>query len=249
MFHCCGPPQKTTISGWRKCVKRFPAVAGVELGGVDALAVGWQLLRDTIRSMGIQSRERRVDPQSRVPDAEVGGGHFSSRVQERILDLAIARDARVSAFECIFMKMTLAQCEQRQGRRADAACRKVQMGEVSRARQCLTGAALAPGSEATFTEMQSRRPQEVQCRIPREILDFVPESPIVVDRKIFLKSLKSAPRGASPGPGACVAGQFRHIRSALGGSDESRPGDHPEDIAPALVGARLTALSKPDGGV
>ena len=62
------------------------------------------------------------------------------------------------------------------------------------------GVALAPGSEATFIEMQSRRPQEVQRRIPREILDFVPESPIVVDRKIFLKSLKSAPRGASPGP-------------------------------------------------
>ena len=30
-------------------------------------------------------------------------------------------------------------------RRADAACRKVQMREVSRARQCLTGAALAVG--------------------------------------------------------------------------------------------------------
>ena len=33
-------------------------VAGVELGGVDALAVGWQSLRDAMRSMGIQSKEQ-----------------------------------------------------------------------------------------------------------------------------------------------------------------------------------------------
>ena len=32
-------------------------------------------------------------------------------------------------------------------RRADAALRKVKVGEVSRARQCLTGATLAPGTE------------------------------------------------------------------------------------------------------
>ena len=51
-------------------------------------------------------------------------------------------------------------------RRAEAACHKAQLGEVSRARQCLTGASLAPGTEATFREMQSRRPQEVQRPIP-----------------------------------------------------------------------------------
>ena len=33
--------------------------------------------------------------------------------------------------------------------RAALACRKVQLGEVTRARQCLVGAALAPGNEAT----------------------------------------------------------------------------------------------------
>ena len=47
--------------------------------------------------------------------------------------------------------------------RAHAALQKIELGEVSRARQCLTGAALAPGTEATFLEMQSKRP-----RIPRD---------------------------------------------------------------------------------
>ena len=89
-------------------------------------------------------------------------------------------------------------------RRAEVACRKVQLGEVSRARQCLTGASLAPGTEATFREIQSRRPQEVQRPIPREVLEFEPATPLVVDRKMFLKSLKSAPRGASPGLGVAL---------------------------------------------
>ena len=44
-------------------------------------------------------------------------------------------------------------------RRADAALRKVKVGEVSCARQCLTGATLAPGKDETFHRMQSRRPQ------------------------------------------------------------------------------------------
>ena len=44
-------------------------------------------------------------------------------------------------------------------RRAEAAERKVMLGEVSRARQCLTGAALALGTEETFQSMQNRRPQ------------------------------------------------------------------------------------------
>ena len=91
-------------------------VAGVELGSVDALAVGWQSLRDVMRSMGIQSREQFAEwIHSQGFPMPRWGAHISSRVQERILDLAIARDARVSAFECIFVKMTLAQCEQRQG--------------------------------------------------------------------------------------------------------------------------------------
>ena len=41
--------------------------------------------------------------------------------------------------------------------RADAAVRKVKVGEVSRARQCLTGAKLAPSTEETFHRMQRKQ--------------------------------------------------------------------------------------------
>ena len=85
-----------------------------------------------------------------------------------------------------------------------AVCRKVQSREVTRARQCLTGAALTPGTDETLHEMQSRRPQQVQRPIPRNVLECQPDVPLQLDRNISIKSLKSAPKGASPGPGGCT---------------------------------------------
>ena len=74
--------------------------------------------------------------------------------------------------------------------------------------------------------------------------------------KIFLKSLKNAPRGASPGPGGCT---YEQLRVLLNDSDTFEllleavtslvEATIPEDIAAALMGVRLKALSKPDGGV
>ena len=104
--------------------------------------------------------------------------------------------------------------------------------------------------------MQSRQPQEVQRPIPREVLEFEPATPLVVDRKMFLKSLKSAPRGAYPGPGGCT---YEHLRILLDDLDTFEllfdaatslaQASVPPDIAPALVSAHLTALTKPDGRV
>ena len=59
-------------------------------------------------------------------------------------------------------------------RRAKAAQARVQRGQVSRARQELTGAALAPKNEATLQELRARRPQEQVQPIPQDVLDFVP---------------------------------------------------------------------------
>ena len=60
-------------------------------------------------------------------------------------------------------------------RRSEAALQKVKLGEVSRA----------------------PRPLSEQVR------EFQPVVPVDVDRGVFLKCLKAAPRGASPGPGGC----------------------------------------------
>ena len=59
-------------------------------------------------------------------------------------------------------------------RKALAACRKVQAGEVTRARQCLTGSTVAPGTDEMFRALQSRRPQEVQRAIPRAVMEWSP---------------------------------------------------------------------------
>ena len=132
--------------------------------------------------------------------------------------------------------------------RAMAACRKVQLGEVSRARQCLTGAALAPGNLDTLTELQNKRPSR---GVSTSLSTFV-RLAFGIGREKFLKSLKTAPRGSSPGPGGCT---YEHLKIMM---DEEvlfeavtslAQAKIPSSIASALTSARLTALSKRDGGV
>ena len=90
-------------------------VAGVEMGGREALTAGWEALRDVMRSMGIQSREQLAEwihnqgfPMPRW------GAYISGRVQERILNIAITQDARVSAIESVYVMVTMAACDHRQ---------------------------------------------------------------------------------------------------------------------------------------
>ena len=141
--------------------------------------------------------------------------------------------------------------------RGKTACQKIRMGEVSRARQYLTGATLAPGNDQTLQELQRRRDQEVVRPLSQEVLEFDPERPVILDRPTFLTSLKSAPRGSSPGPGGCT---YEHLKTLLDESDTTEllfgacssslaQAKVPEEVASVLMGARLTALTKPDGGV
>ena len=65
--------------------------------------------------------------------------------------------------------------------RAASACRKVQFGEVTQARQCLTG-------RAPSREMPSHGPQQVQR--PRRFVECEPDA-VQVDRRIFTESVCS----------------------------------------------------------
>ena len=105
--------------------------------------------------------------------------------------------------------------------------------------------------------MQNRRPQVVTRPISQEAREFHPEAPVSIDRKVFLQCLKSAPRGASPGPGGCT---YEHLKMLLDEMDTvelllealtslARANVPSDDVTEALMGARLTALAKPDGGV
>ena len=82
-------------------------------------------------------------------------------------------------------------------RRGCAALGRVRQGQVSRVRQELTGAALAPKTLQTLAQLQERRPQERVREIPREVMEFVPDRPLKLDFKLFTKCLQSAPSGCT----------------------------------------------------
>ena len=73
---------------------------------------------------------------------------------------------------------TVVEEQERGGRAAQS---RVQRGQVSRARQELTGAQLAPRDESTLEELRRRRPQERIREIPAEVLDFIPEGELQLD--------------------------------------------------------------------
>ena len=77
-----------------------------------------------------------------------------------------------------------------------------------------------------------------------------------LDRPKFFVSLKSAPRGSSPGPGGCT---YEHLRILLDdvvttellfeACTSLAQATLPGESSAALMSARLTAPAKPDGGV
>ena len=112
--HSCGLRQKTTDNVWLVEVPQSVqnvVVAGVPMVGPDAVMVGWESLRDVMRGMGNGSTTEGF----RCPQ---WGAHISGRVQERILNLAIARHARVSALEPVFVLTTLAERSRSRSQRA-----------------------------------------------------------------------------------------------------------------------------------
>ena len=85
---------------------------------------------------------------------------------------------------------------QEQQRRGNAAQRRIQQGQVSRARHELTGATLAPRTRATLDELQQRRLLEQRREIPQPVLDFNPDVPLSLNKELFVSALRSSPSGA-----------------------------------------------------
>ena len=86
-------------------------VAGIQMSGRDAAISGWESLRDALQAMGIRSREglaEWIHGQGFVMPR--WGAHFSARAQERLLNVAVAHDARVSGLESLFVQLTLSLC-------------------------------------------------------------------------------------------------------------------------------------------
>ncbi len=140
-------------------------------------------------------------------------------------------------------------------RRGKAAQNRVLRGQVSRARHELTGAALAPRTDATFAELQGRRPQAPVRPIPREVLDFVPDQVLDLDQQEFVKCLRTSPSGSAPGPGGCTNELLRVclddselLQLLFLAAEDLARGNAPPAAKPFMT-ATMTALSKKDGGV
>ena len=72
-------------------------------------------------------------------------------------------------------------------RRGKAAQSRIQRGQISWTRHELTGAALAPRDEATFAELQGRRPQEQARPIPLQVLEFVLVRALELNQQEFVR--------------------------------------------------------------
>ena len=142
-----------------------------------------------------------------------------------------------------------------QKRRGRAACNRVQQGQVSRARQELIGATLAPKTRETLAELQGRRPQERVREIPDEVMASNPTR-VNLDNFTFSKCLSSAPSGSAPGPGGCT---YEMLKVCLGDAEATHllfqaaedlaRAEAPATVTRAFMAATMTALRKPDGGV
>ena len=133
----------------------------------------------------------------------------------------------------------------------------VHLGELSAGRQALDGAKVAPGNLATLAQLTNpeRRPP-----VPRDLLSgsatAVPERPFELDPELFCKNVRSARRGAAPGPSGM---SVEHILGLVESDHDMdifcsfativSQGHVPRGVVEVLRMGRVFALRKLDGGI
>ena len=132
------------------------------------------------------------------------------------------------------------------------------IGELSAARQALGLNRLAPGNKNTLNELRNRerRPPTARELLPPEVASRVPERPFDLDEEVFCRNLRSARRGAAPGPSGMTC---EHLQPILESDRDTGLLSHvatlvargcvPPMALQVLRMGRLTALKKPQGGV
>ena len=145
--------------------------------------------------------------------------------------------------------------EEKRTRRGVVAQERVIQGQVSRARQVLTGAALAPKTLEILEKLRRKRCQSRVQPIALDVMEFTPETPVELDARVFATSLRSAPRGSVAGPGGaptkcfrCVSTMSSCCRLTSAAEDFARA-EVPQVVFKAFQKANMTALLKRDGGV
>ena len=134
----------------------------------------------------------------------------------------------------------------------------VHYGELSSARQALEGAALAPGNQATLNALTdvSRRPAQPRDPLPERLLNSVLEVRFQLDEDQFCRNFRSLRRGAAGGPSGMTTEHLRPLLSDIRGmrllsalGSRLAIADVPEVAVRMVRLGRMTALTKPDGGV
>ena len=195
-----------------------------------------------------------------------GGGHISRNKLSSRFE-AFNKGEWIGLIEAsIVCNAQAAQSRRRQRRRgahdveqrAIRAETLIQVGELSHARQVLEGADLAPGNQATLDVLrdQSRRPALSREPLPEELTNFTPTRAFELDESKFNKNLQSSRRGAAAGPSGMT---MEHLRSLLDNdralhsffcvAEQFARAQVPQGVVDMVRLGRLTALSKPDGGV
>ena len=143
-------------------------------------------------------------------------------------------------------------------KRARQALHMVQLGELSAGRQDLEGASLAPGDKKTLEALKDpdRRPALPRSSLPDDISQFTPVEEFILGQDLFLANVRSAGRGAAPGPSGMTAD---HVRPLLEAHGDAAALSHAasllarnemlEEVMVAIRCGRIIALQKPDGGV
>ncbi len=148
--------------------------------------------------------------------------------------------------------------EEERRHRHNMACAKVRLEECRKARQVLTSAALAPGTQATLDELKDpeKRPEELTEDLPPEVLALQPATLLELKFTEFVRALRCAPRGASGGPGGTTNEMLKvalddEDTAALLHSAAQRlaRAELPPPVARAFMSSRMTALLKSNGRV
>ena len=142
--------------------------------------------------------------------------------------------------------------------RAERAQSLAELGELSSARLALDGASCAPRNEQTLRALRDPRRRLVALRedLPDEVQSHQPVVPFELDHEAVLQNLRSARRGAAPGPSGMTSEHLRPLLEHDGDgvllcelADQFARASVPEEIVDALRMGRMTAVQKPSGGV
>ena len=134
--------------------------------------------------------------------------------------------------------------------------RLAMLGELSAARQALESTGIAPGDRNTLSALRNPARRPAAPRVPPELMAMMPGRPFELDDDTFCRNLRSARRGAAPGPSGMTC---EHLQPLLESERDSgllcqvanllARGEIPPTALQALRMGRLTALKKEDGGV